>query len=111
MHKLPITIACRGYDRVRPLIDGTVAIEGCDAIVLPLKAEEIFLRAYASADFDVSELSMSSHILTTAMGIARYMAIPVFVSRMFRHASIYVRTDRDINEPADLRGKTVGVPE
>jgi 4,5-dihydroxyphthalate decarboxylase len=54
MHKLTLTIACRAYDRVRALIDGTVTIEGCNVIVLPLKAKEIFLRAYDGADFDVS---------------------------------------------------------
>jgi 4,5-dihydroxyphthalate decarboxylase len=111
MTKLTITIACRGYDRVRALIDGTVTVDGCDTVVLPWKAEEIFLRAYDGAQFDVTELSMSSHILTSAMGIARYVAIPVFISRMFRHAAIYVRKDRNIEAPADLRGKTVGVPE
>ena len=29
---------------------------------------------------------------------------------MFRHTSIYVRTDR-IKKPEDLKGKKVGVPE
>jgi len=36
--------------------------------------------------------------------------VPAFVSRAFRHTSIYVRTDR-IKKPADLKGKTIGVPE
>jgi 4,5-dihydroxyphthalate decarboxylase len=111
MGKLTITIACRGYDRVRALIDGTVTVDGCETVVLPWKAEEIFLRAYNGAQFDVTELSMSSHLVTTAKGIARYVAIPVFVSRMFRHSAIYVRADRKIERPADLRGKTIGVPE
>jgi 4,5-dihydroxyphthalate decarboxylase len=111
MAKLTLTIACRGYDRVRALIDGSVTVDGCDTVVLPWKAEEIFLRAYGGAQFDVTELSMSSHLVTTAMRIARYVAIPVFVSRMFRHSAIYVRADRNIEHPAGLRGKTIGVPE
>ena len=36
--------------------------------------------------------------------------MPAFVSRAFRHTSIYVRTDR-IKKPEDLKGKKVGVPE
>ena len=36
---------------------------------------------------------------------------PVFPSRAFRHACIYVRNDRAIETPKDLEGKVVGVPE
>src|SRR4029078_13582527 len=58
-----------------------------------------------------TELSASSHILTTLRGDANYVAIPAFVSRVFRHGDIYIRTDRGIRSPEDLRGKVVGVPE
>ncbi|MGZ3362355.1 MAG: hypothetical protein ACXU84_23785, partial [Xanthobacteraceae bacterium] len=36
---------------------------------------------------------------------------PAFVSRVFRHGDIYIRTDRGISTPEDLRGRIVGVPE
>ncbi len=108
---LHLTIACRPYDRVAALMTGSVRVEGCDVTLLPLGAEEIFSRAYARAEFDVTELSMSSHIVTTERGISPYVGIPVFVSRMFRHSAVYVRTDRGIDAPANLRGKTLGVPE
>jgi 4,5-dihydroxyphthalate decarboxylase len=108
---VPLTIACRPYDRVVALLTGSVRIEGCDVTILPLQAEEMFHRAYARAEFDVTELSMSSHIITTEMQASAYVGIPVFISRMFRHSAIYVRTDREITEPAHLRGKLLGVPE
>ena len=54
---------------------------------------------------------MSSHMMTTARGDNEYIAIPAFLSRVFRHSGIYVRTDRGIDTPQDLRGKTIGVPE
>ena len=111
MSKLDLTIACQPYDRVTALQTGAVGIDGCEVRFLPLRAEEIFHRAYEGAEWEVCELSMSSYILTTARGISPYVAIPVFPSRMFRHSAIYVRTDRGIREPADLRGKRVGVPE
>ena len=108
---LDLTIACRPYDRITSLMTGQVVVEGCRTTILPLKAEEIFSRAYSRAEFDVTELSMSSHIITTEKGISPYVGIPVFISRMFRHAAIYIRTDRNILSPQDLRGKTFGVPE
>lgn len=54
---------------------------------------------------------MSSHITVTARGDAHYVGIPVFLSRAFRHSGIYVRTDRGIDRPEDLKGRTIGLPE
>src|SRR6266404_359169 len=63
------------------------------------------------AEFDVSEMSMSSLIISVARGATRWVAIPVFTMRKFFHTSIIVRTDSGITAPADLRGKRIGVPE
>lgn len=112
MAEIDITIACQGYDRMQALQSGEVRVEGCNARFLPMRAEETFHRAYNGAQFEVSELSMSSHILMVARGIASpYVAIPVFPSRVFRHSAIYVHADRGINRPEDLAGKLIGVPE
>jgi 4,5-dihydroxyphthalate decarboxylase len=111
MPKLQLTLACAPYDRVRPIFDGRVAIDGCEVNLFPMEAEEAFARAYSTQDFDVTELSTSSHILTSARGEAPYIGVPAFVSRVFRHSAFYIRTDRGIRSPEDLRGKIVGVPE
>src|SRR4029077_4726625 len=95
---------------MRPLVDGLVQIDGVDPQFMLLEPEEIFFRAFRHADFDVCELSLSSYSVKTAAGTSAYIAVPVFPSRAFRHTSIYVRTDR-IKQPADLRGRRVGVPE
>ena len=110
MAKLQLSVAVGDYDRMRPLVDGTVPIDAVDAQFMLLEPEEIFFRAFRHADFDVCELSMSSYSVKTAAGTCPYIAVPVFPSRAFRHTSIYVRTDR-IKSPADLKGKRVGVPE
>jgi len=49
-----------------------------------------YLLAYANDDFRA------------------YTLIPVFPLRLFRHKSIFVRTDKGIEHPEDLRGKRVG---
>jgi 4,5-dihydroxyphthalate decarboxylase len=108
---LPLSLAVCDYDRTRAIFDGRAKIEGCDVTTVPLEPEEAFHRAFKFSEFDISEISLSSYIMTTARGDAHYVAIPAFVSRLFRHSGIYVRTDRGIERPQDLKGKTIGVPE
>src|ERR1051326_2131566 len=110
MSKLNLSVAIGDYDRNRPLIDGAVQIDGVDPVFMKLYPEEIFFRAFRSEDFDICECSLSSFTVKTAAGNNPYVGVPAFVSRMFRHTSIYVRTDR-IAKPQDLKGKKVGVPE
>ena len=110
MAKLQLSVAIGDYDRMRPLIDGDVQIDAVDPQFMLLEPEEIFFRAFRQADFDITELSLSSFSVKTAAGDCPYVGVPVFPSRAFRHTSVYVRTDR-IRAPEDLRGKRVGLPE
>jgi 4,5-dihydroxyphthalate decarboxylase len=111
MSKLQLSIAVGDYDRVRPLIDGTVAIDGVAPVPMILGPEEIFFRAFRHAEFDIAELSLSSFTLRTARGDNPYLGVPVFPSRSFRHSGVYIRTDRGIRAPADLKGRRVGLAE
>jgi 4,5-dihydroxyphthalate decarboxylase len=110
MSKLRLSVAVGNYDRVRPLMDGAVQIDGVDPVFMNLPPEEIFFRAFRNVDFDICELSMSSFTVKTAEHNCPYVGVPAFVSRAFRHNSIYVRRDR-VKAPADLKGKRVGLPE
>src|ERR1700685_4184525 len=94
MAKLNLSVAVGDYDRPRALIDGVVQIDGVDPVYMQLVPEEIFFRAFRAAEFDICELSMSSYTVKTAQGNCPYIAVPAFVSRAFRHTSVYVRTDR-----------------
>jgi 4,5-dihydroxyphthalate decarboxylase len=98
------------YDRTRALLDGEVQIDGVDPVYMTLSPEEMFFRAFRSVDFDISELSFSSYLVKHAKGDSPYIALPIFLSRAFRHTSIYVRKDR-IKRPEDLKGCRIGVPE
>src|ERR1041384_544683 len=110
MTKLNLSIAVGDYDRNRPLIDGAIQIDGVDPVFMKLYPEEIFFRAFRNQDFDICECSLSSFTVKTAANDCPYVGVPAFVSRMFRHTSIYCRTDR-IKKPQDLKGKKVGVSE
>ena len=110
MTKLRLSVAMGDYDRTRSLLDGRVQIDGVDPVYMTLYPEEMFFRAMRSQDFDICELSFSSYMVKTAQNTCPYVAIPVFLSRAFRHTSIYVRKDR-IHKPEDLKGRRIGLPE
>jgi 4,5-dihydroxyphthalate decarboxylase len=109
--RIPITLACGDYDRTRAIKDGRVTVEGCDVTYLPMEPEEAFHRAFKHQEFDVCELSCSSYLRTVDAGTSPYVGVPAFVSRLFRHSAVYIRTDRGIKQPSDLKGKVIGLPE
>jgi 4,5-dihydroxyphthalate decarboxylase len=110
LSKLQLSVAMGDYDRTRALLDASVQIDGVDPVYMTLSPEEMFFRAFRNVEFDISELSFSSYLVKASKGESPYIALPVFLSRAFRHTSIYVRTDR-IKRPEDLKGCRIGVPE
>src|SRR4051794_24772826 len=112
MSRLPLTLACGAYDRTRALADGRVDVQGVDLTYVCLEPEEIFFRMLRYGEFDASEMSLSTYLLTHVSD-GPFVAIPVFPSRSFRHSGIYVSTaSRLEGGPAEaLRGRTVGLAE
>jgi 4,5-dihydroxyphthalate decarboxylase len=110
MADVPITVASGDYDRTRALRDGTVPVAGCAVTYSNVEANALFIRNLNNQEFDVSEMSFSTYITLKSRNAHHYTAVPVFLSRAFRHSAIFVRTDR-IASPADLKGKRVGTPE
>jgi 4,5-dihydroxyphthalate decarboxylase len=99
------------YDRTLPLISGEVQPEGIDLEYVVDLPNPIFRRMFLTDEFDASELSSSNFIIERARGDQRFVALPVFPSRVFRHNSMYVNVDAGIERPEDLKGKRVGIPE
>ncbi len=109
MAKPLLTISVGDYDRTRALIDGTVTVEGVDAVVLPsTDPGDMFHRMLRYGEFDASEMSMASHLVATEKGLP-FVGIPVFPRRVFRHSSIYVNAEAGIKEPMDLESRRVGI--
>jgi len=108
-NRLSITIAGYPFDRVKGLVDGSVKVEGCET---RFEVSSIYkLNAVAmggNQKFEVQEIGLHPFMLAYANNNFRdYTLIPVFPLRTFRHRSIFIRTDRGIHTPEDLRGKTV----
>ncbi len=111
MARLKLTLACWNYDRTRALFDGEARPDGIDLTCLNLPVEETFFRMLRHREFDGAEMSLSSYTLSRHAKEPAFIAIPAFVSRMFRHGSIFVSAKSGIEKPADLAGKHIGVPE
>lgn len=108
---ISISVATWDHDRSLPVLNGDVPVPGfpVDPHILP--TSELFPIAVKEARFDVTELSLSSHILQVARGDNSYLAIPVFLVRAFRHNGFYRRAGSGIHSLSDLAGRAVGVPE
>jgi 4,5-dihydroxyphthalate decarboxylase len=110
MAPLRLVVATDDYDRIQALKQGKVAIEGCALDYVTLEPGEIFTRLFRKHEFDISEMSFSTYMLALSEGKFPYRAIPIFLSRVFPHGSIYVRADAGIRQPRDLKGRIIGVP-
>lgn len=106
---LELAMAISSYDRVQPLRTGEVSPEGVDLTLVDRPPGELFKQVAEHEQFALTEMSLSTYTLWTAMGECPYVGIPVFPSRFFRHSAIYVNSDAGIEEPQDLKGKDVGV--
>ncbi|MGB9112953.1 MAG: hypothetical protein WCF24_09540 [Acidimicrobiales bacterium] len=109
---LKLTFASLDYlDRTRALSEGTVQPDGIALECLRLGPYQLFQKVAQTDEFDVAEMSVSTFIALAARGDEKYVAIPVFLSRRFRHGDIFVHGPSDISGPEDLVGRKVGVPD
>jgi 4,5-dihydroxyphthalate decarboxylase len=108
---LKVSLATWDHDRVAAIHDGRVQVPGVEIDGHILPTSKLFPIAVQEARFDVTELSVSSYLLQVSRGTCAYTAIPAFVSRAFRHGGFFGRAGSGVTGPADLAGRTVGVPE
>jgi 4,5-dihydroxyphthalate decarboxylase len=109
--KLELSIALSENENTRAILDGRIAPDAIKLRATALHPSEMFWRQLKFAEFDVSEMSMSSLTIATSKAQTPWVAIPVFTTREFFHLRILVRAASGIEKPSDLKGKRVGVPE
>lgn len=71
----------------------------------------VFERMIAERAYEACEFSMANYIMLKDRGADWLFALPVFPQRAFRHANLYVRRDSPLENPSQLGGKRIGVPE
>jgi 4,5-dihydroxyphthalate decarboxylase len=99
------------FDRMKALQMGLVSPEGIDLNYHVLGVRELFRRQAQFAEFQASEMSVSTMTMLVSRGVDTFVGVPVFPSRHFRHRQVYVNVDAGIERPEDLKGKRIGVPE
>ncbi|MDG6901467.1 MAG: ABC transporter substrate-binding protein [Nitrososphaerota archaeon] len=112
MPKLRLSLAVSDYDRTRALMEGKVQPEGIDLhpVTIDGGGTEVNFRMLRYKEFDASEMSMGSYILSLFEEDPPFIAIPVFPFRTFRHSYIFINAKSGIRSPKDLKSKRVGIP-
>ncbi len=109
LNKLKLTIAIADYPYTEAIKSGRIPIEGIEpdfVTIVPQVAA--YRRMVRAQEFDVCELAPTTYLIARAHG-APFIALPVFVSRLFHHGGLLVRPEAGIRGPKDLDGKKVGV--
>ena len=111
MSRLRLSFACCRYDRMEAIREGAVTVEGADLTCITLRSgRDVFDRMVGGSEFDIAELSASEFISLFNRGDRRFVALPVFPSRAFRHGHVFVNARAGIRTPKDLEGRRVGLP-
>lgn len=109
-HQLDLSLACIRYDRTRGVLDGSLTAEGIHLRVREIVDHDSYwLLPMRYRIFDVAEMPLSNYIIGLDEGRKDLVALPVFLSRSFRHSTLYVNRRRDIASPEHLNGKRVGI--
>ena len=109
---LPLTMAGYRFNRTRALVDGEVSVSGCRTSFEEGSIGDLNTHVFNGPHtLDVTEIGLHPFMLAYSREKFRqYTLLPVFPLRLFRHKSIFVRTDRAISSPTDLKGKTIATP-
>ena len=107
---LKLTLACGPYDRIDALAQKSVLIEGVDLHVETIQSPRELFDRVEKGEFQLTELSASEFISEMCGPGSRFVGLPVFPSKVFRHGFITINTQAGIKTPQDLAGRRIGVP-
>ena len=107
--KPTLSLAAGYHLRARPLCDGRVRLTSFDLKAEPFENDGEGHEQFLAGAYDSGEFSLANYCALKSRG-APYTAIPVFPNRKFRHSYIFVPEHSSLREPAQLRGRKVGIP-
>jgi 4,5-dihydroxyphthalate decarboxylase len=110
MPKLTLGFISAFNERVEPLMNGTVQVEGVELVPTYSHPAETFWRQLKFGEFEVAEMSMSSFLIARSQG-SDMIALPVFPSRRLFQTELSYHVESGITKPEDLTGKRLGVAE
>ncbi len=109
--KSPLDLTISGYPlaHVKGLIEGKVGIDGCQINFELDSVGNMNTDVFSGKGTrEVTEIGLSPYMHAFANdGFRDYTLLPIFPLRLFRHKSIFIRNDRGIKSPEDLKGRKV----
>jgi 4,5-dihydroxyphthalate decarboxylase len=108
-HKPVLSLAAGYHLRARPLCDGRITLKNFELRAEPFENDGEGHEQFLAGKFDAGEFSLANYCALKSRG-KPYMAIPAFPNRKFRHSYIFVPENSSLQEPAQLKGRKVGIP-
>lgn len=109
----PLILLTRSYDRTAALADGRVLVGRDRArIEVTTSVPENFKRMMGDDDVVAGEMSLGFHaVIAGSQDASRFVGLPIFLSRSFRHGNVFVGRNSPIDSFSQLAGKRVGLEE
>ena len=109
-----LSLRAAGYKlgRTKALFEGRAKIDGCHTQFEEMAIGDLNTHVFSGPQtLDVTEIGLHPFMLACANNdFLAYTLLPIFPFRIFRHRSVFIRTDRGIEKPEDLKGKTIATP-
>ena len=105
----PVLSLAAGYHlRAKPLCDGRVKMKNFELRAVAFQEDGAGHEEFLAGKYDTGEFSLANYVALKSRD-APFMAIPVFPNRKFRHSYIFVPENSPLKEPAQLKGRKVGI--
>jgi 4,5-dihydroxyphthalate decarboxylase len=105
----PLKTVLGDHGQTKALKSGAVPVAGYELDFVAVKPmQDAYRRMARTAEFDICELAPTTYLAAKAAGMP-FTALPIPMTRRFRHSGLLVPVDSPIREPKDLEGRRVGV--